>query len=429
MPLPGESLRERYLLKRELGRGGMGEVYLAHDSFTQRDVAVKFTRLDKFEDAEIGARLKKLWLNETRIAGKLDHPHIVQVHEAGVFSDHAFLVMEYVEGESLAAHTAPDRLLPVATVADIVFKVGSALDYASRLGMLHRDIKPANVMLLNDGGIKLMDFGACYLTNVEDTQVFDVGTLPFMPPEHFDNRPPSVQTDIYATGVMAYQLLAGRYPFEADTFQALLAEKQTRLFVPLEARRRDLPGELRFVVHRAMHGDPETRYASWREFCADVARALPEGDRPRESAFESARFTTLRAMAFFRDFGEPQVWELAHMSDWVEKREGETVFRAGDPGDRVYLVAEGEVRIERDGTVLNRVAAGECFGEIAYLDDAGAGRTASAVAARATRLVEIGAQSLRNASDALQSAFLRAFVRTLIGRVKHADARFLGERS
>src|SRR5687767_2767064 len=120
MPLPGESLRDRYLLKRELGRGGMGEVHLAYDAFEQRDVAIKFTRLDAFEQEEIGARLKKLWLNETRLAGKLNHPHIVQIHEAGVFSDHAFLVMEYVEGKSLQERVAMDRLLPVATVADVV---------------------------------------------------------------------------------------------------------------------------------------------------------------------------------------------------------------------------------------------------------------------------------------------------------------------
>jgi serine/threonine protein kinase len=422
---PGDILRDRYQIVRELGRGGMAEVYLAADLYEQRNVAIKLTSLELFDDAEIGARTKKLWLNETRLAGRLRHPHIVAIYEAGTTESHAYLVMEYVDGESLQRRTAADALLAVPAVAEAVFKVGNALDYASKLGMLHRDIKPANVLMSAQGAVKVTDFGACYLADVEDTQVYDVGTLPFMPPEHFENRPPSVQTDIYAVGVMAYQLLTGGWPFRGTTFQALIHEKLHEDFVPLEARRTDLPGALRFVVHRAMHRNCEMRYSSWGEFCDELSRAVPVEELPREIAFDSARFNALRRMAAFQGFSDAQVWETVHMSRWAEKRAGERLFSEGDPGDRLFVVVNGGVEIVRDGRRLNLLEDGECFGEIAYLDETRPARSASAVAHADTVLLEIDTESLRSASESLQAAFLRAFVRILIGRLRHADARFL----
>jgi serine/threonine protein kinase len=425
MPLPGESLHDRYLLKREIGRGGMAEVHLAYDSFAQRDVAIKFIRLDAFNDAAVGSRLKRLWLNETRLAGKLHHPHIVETFEAGVSDTHAFLVMEYVEGDSLQRHAAVDGLLPVESVADIVFKVAGALDYASRLGLLHRDIKPANVVTTVSGATKLMDFGACYFMNVEDTQVYDVGTLPFMPPEHFANWPPSVQSDIYALGVLAYQLLTGRLPFGADTLQGLIHEKLNSDYVPLEIRRKDLPGELRFVVHRAMHRDMEVRYKSWRAFCDDLARALPEGDQPREVLFDSSRFTALRQMPLFAHFPETQLWEMVHMSRWTEKADGDIVFHAGDLDARIFIIVSGEVTIRHNNVVLNSLGAGECFGEIAYLHEAESKRTATAAISAPTVLIEIDAEALQTSSDSLQAVFMKVFLRKLIESIRRADARLL----
>jgi len=422
---PGDILRDRYQIVRELGRGGMAEVYLATDLYEQRAVAVKLASLELFEDAETGARTRKLWLNETRLAGRLRHPHIVETYEAGTSEQHAYLVMEYVDGESMHRYAAADALLPVPTVAEAVFKVGNALDYASRLGMLHRDIKPANVLMGAAGDVKLTDFGACYLADVEETQVYDVGTLPFMPPEHFENRPPTVQTDIYAVGVMAYQLLTGCWPFRGTTFQALIHEKLHEDFVPIETRRKDLPSALRFVVHRAMHRDFEVRYSSWGQFCEDLSRAVPEQDLPREIVFDSARFNALRGMPVFQGFTDAQVWEAVHMSRWAEKREGERLFSEGDPGDRIFVVVKGSVAILREGRRLNVLEAGECFGEIAYLDETHPSRSASAVAAAASVLLEIDTESLRSASESLQAAFLKAFVRILVERLRHADARFL----
>ena len=179
MPGQSEQFRSRFDLKGELGRGGMGEVHLAYDQFLQRDVAIKLARLALLQDPEDGQLHRRMWLNETRLAGKLRHPYVVELYESGVTEEFGYLVMEYVSGGTLKEFTSPDKLLAVEAVIEIVYKVCNALGYANTLGLLHRDIKPANILLADPHTPKVSDFGTCYFSNAEDTQVLNVGTLPF----------------------------------------------------------------------------------------------------------------------------------------------------------------------------------------------------------------------------------------------------------
>lgn len=422
---PGDAFRSRFELRRELGRGGMGEVHLAYDAYRQREVAIKLARLQAMEDAD-DQRLRKMWLNETRLAGRLQHPYIVEIYEAGVTDLHGYLVMEYVEGGTLKQHTTRDKLLEFNAVIEILYKVCNALDYAAKMGLLHRDIKPANVMLTADGTVKVTDFGTCYQTDADETQVFDVGTLPFMPPEHFKRRPPTVQSDIYAVGVMAYQLLTGALPFNANSQESLIYQKLYEEFVPLDQRRREVPPDLRFVVHRAIQKDVALRYATWADFSDALALALPELALPRETQFDSARFKVLKELPFFADFGDEKLWETVHLSTWLYKSKGDVVFEAGSPGRNVYVITNGEVIVSRDGIELNRLQTGACFGEVAYLDEAAGARTATVTAAMGTVLLEIEAEALRQSSVGLQAAFARAFMRVMVGLIKRADARYMG---
>lgn len=418
-------LSGRFEFRRELGRGGMGEVHLAWDNFRQREVAVKLARLRAMEDAEDGQRLRRMWLNETRLAGRLHYPYIVEIHEAGVAGEYGYLVMEYVEGVTLRHHVARERLLPFQAVIEILYKVCGALDYANRQGLLHRDIKPANVMMSADGTVKVTDFGTAYFTEADETQVFDVGTLPFMPPEHFKRRPPTLQSDIYAVGVTAYQLLTGTLPFEAGSHESLIYQKLYGDFIPLEQRRRDIPPDLRFAVHRAMHKDVEVRYRAWNEFAEALALAQPELELPREMQFDSARFKVLRDLAFFAGFADEQLWETVHISTWLYKSRDEDVFTEGSAGHNIHVITSGEVAVLRDGVELNRLRTGECFGEIAFLDEGVHARTATVRAAASTVLLEIDAGALRQSSAGLQAAFARAFMRVMVDRVKRADRRYL----
>jgi serine/threonine protein kinase len=420
-----DSFRSRFEFKKELGKGGMGEVYLAYDNYSQRDVAIKLAKLQLMEDPEIGARAKKMWLNETRLAGKLRHPYIVEIYEAGVAEDFGYIVMEYVAGDTLRQHTRAGKLLPVEGVIEVVYKVCNALDYANRIGLLHRDIKPANVMLTADGTVKVMDFGTAYFTQSDETQVFDVGTLPYMPPEHFKKRPPTVQSDIYAVGVMTYQMLTGALPFKATSFQEMIHEKLHEDHVPLETRRKDLAAEVRFAVHRAIHKDPEIRYGAWQPFCDDLALALPEVNRSREVVFESARFDTLRKLPFFSNFADAQLWETIHISEWRDVPESTVIFEEGAASRSIYVIAKGDVVVMREGVTLNRLGPGECFGELAYLDEERPLRSATVKSRAALVLIEIDTESLKLASEALQAAFTRAFMQVMVRRIRHADKRTL----
>jgi len=420
-----EDFRSRYELRRELGKGGMGEVRLAFDTWRQLEVAVKFTRLQALQDERDGQRLRRMWLNETRLAGRLHHPCIAETYESGVTGEYGYLVMEYVAGSTLRQHVAPDRLLALDVLIDVLYKVCSALDYANRMGLLHRDIKPANVMYTPEGGVKVMDFGAAYYVEADETQVFDVGTLPFMPPEHFKRSPPTLQSDIYAVGVMAYQLLTGALPYEATSYESLIYQKLYEDFVPLEQRRKQIPPELRFAVHRAIHRDIEVRYTNWSEFGDALALVLPRLGLPRAVRFDSTRFQQLRKLAFFSAFSDAQLWETIHLSSDVELTAGDVLFEEGAAGRNIYVIISGEMMVVREGVELNRMAAGDCFGEVAYVDEAQQARTATVRAADDAVLLEIDADALRQASSGLQAAFGRAFMAVLVSRLKRADRRYL----
>jgi serine/threonine protein kinase len=424
-PEAAEAFRSRFEFKKELGKGGMGEVYLAHDAYSQRDVAIKIAKLAMLEDPEVGARVKKMWLNETRLAGKLRHPYIVEIYEAGVAEDFGYLVMEYVDGATLRPHTRAGSLLPVEAVIEATYKICNALEYANTIGLLHRDIKPANIMITADNTVKVTDFGTAYFTQSDETQVFDVGTLPYMPPEHFKKRPPTLQSDLYAVGVMAYQLLAGALPFNANNFNDMIHEKLHSDFVPLETRRKDLAGEVRFAVHRAIHRDPEIRYRSWQAFCDDLALALPQVNRSREVQFESARFDLVGKLPFFEGFADAQCWEIVHISNWQDIPESTVIFEEGQPGSSVYVIAKGDVVVSRDGVTLNRLGPGECFGELAYLDEERPLRSATIKSRTPLVLIEIDVGALQQASESLQIAFNRSLMKVMVRRIRHSDKRML----
>jgi hypothetical protein len=333
--------------------------------------------------------------------------------------------MEYIDGVTLRTHANPNALLPVDAVIEIIYKACNALDYAATMGLLHRDIKPANVMLTRDRTVKITDFGACYLTNVDETQVFDVGTPAYMPPEQFTRQTPTVQSDIYAVGVMAYQLLTGTLPFDADSMSTLIRDKLQGAFVPLDHRRQDIPASLCRAIHRAMNSNSEARYPTWQAFADDLALALPRLDQSRAEKSESARFDMLRRLPFFLGFTDAQLWELVRIARWRVEASSSVIIDEGGVGAAVFVVLSGETVVIRGGAVLNTLGAGECFGEIAFFDEAWPVRSATVMAKTSLVLIEIDAQSLRQASDGLQIAFSRELTKTLISRLRHADQRLL----
>ena len=412
-------------MKKELGKGATGVVYLAYDNYLQQDVALKLTQLSLFDDDEDGSRNRRMWLNETRLAGKLTHPFIVHVIESGNSEEFDYLVMEYVAGGTLKQYASADNLLPLNRLIDILYKVCNALDYANKTGVLHRDIKPSNVLLGSDNSVKISDFGSAFLLNSELTQVDTVGTLPFMAPEHFRQSRPTIQSDIYAVGVMAYQLLTGMLPFNANSKDALIYQKLHGEAVPLEKRRQDIPQSLRFAVNRAMHPDKDHRYSSWKDFCDDLATAIPQAARPDEARFDSSLFGIIRNLAFFANFSDIEVWETVGVSGWQQRKPGEHIVQEGEVSSSFYLIIGGEATVTKSGVELSHLGAGDCFGEIAYLDEVRHVRLATVTANTALNLIEVHGDALLQASDRLQSCFAKAFLNLMVARLAAANRRLL----
>jgi tetratricopeptide (TPR) repeat protein/tRNA A-37 threonylcarbamoyl transferase component Bud32 len=265
-----------FVLGDVLGQGGMGVVHRARQDRPQREVAVKVMRspLD-------GARLRRRFEAEIEALARLQHPGIAQVFEAGVEADGTcWFAMELLAGAvPLAAHDAvgerplPARLRTFLAIAD-------AVQHAHQRGVIHRDLKPANILLLPDGGTKVIDFGIARVLQSRADARTDagmlLGTLAYMSPEQVEGRDVDVRTDVYGLGVVLYELLCGCRPFELDG-QPLTAAIRTiveREPQPPSARRRQVPIELDWIVGKALRKEPAARYASVAEFAADVQRLL-----------------------------------------------------------------------------------------------------------------------------------------------------------
>ena len=214
----------KYRVIRELGRGATGAVYLAEDSFNNRNVAIKMMFPEVLKHAEDGALYRSMFLNEASLAGKILHPHIVGIFDAVVDENMSYIVMEYVEGGTLERFCAPDNFLPTQTVAEIVFKCVRALAFANTQGLIHRDVKPGNILYKSGSDIKLADFGAAFNRVSDKTQVAAVGSPLYMAPEILTGAKATVGSDIYALGVVMYMLLAGRPPFDPSNPASLMSQ-------------------------------------------------------------------------------------------------------------------------------------------------------------------------------------------------------------
>jgi len=417
----------KYEIKRLIGEGATSLVYLAHDPFAQRDVALKQIHPEMLRDKERGRLYRHLLMNEASLSGKLHHPHIAQIFDASVADDDAYVVMEYVPGGTLEAFTRPDRLLPFDRLVEIIFKCTRALDYAFRHGITHRDIKPANILLVHPDGqnIKLSDFGAAFHSASDATQVAGVGSPAYMSPQQIREMPVDQRTDIYSLGVVMYQLLTGRLPFEGETNYSLLYRIANDTPPSPSEVRPEVPITLDVIVQRAMEKDLDHRYQDWSEFSHDLAQAF----RNREfSAGETAipeteRFQKLRELGFFHEFSDVEIWEIIAFSKWDRAQPGTLIMKEGEAGDHFCFMADGEARVKKRGKLLNLLSTGDCFGEMALFSAGGGVRSASVEAFTEVSVVRISARALQRASDTCRMHFYKAFLEVLSTRLSLANAR------
>jgi tetratricopeptide (TPR) repeat protein len=265
LPAPvvrGEDIAKRYTLTKEIGRGGMGEVYKAYDEQLRRFVAIKFLLGG---DAEDVGRFR----NEAFIAAKLSHPNIAQVYEVGEHKGRPFIVMQFVDGETLAR-----KKLDLREALQVVKTVAEAIEQAHRHNIIHRDLKPGNLMMEADGRVFVMDFGLAKHTksSILTTQGTILGTPAYMAPEQARGEAATPLSDVYALGATLYDLLAGRPPFVGRAPLDVIKQIESSDPAPLRRLQPAIPEEVETIVLRAMEKEPSRRYGSAAELAADLGR-------------------------------------------------------------------------------------------------------------------------------------------------------------
>ena len=408
----------KYELMGELGRGATAVVYLAEDTFNNRKVAIKVQVKDESAGTDEARRFEKLFLNEAAMVGKLSHPNIVTVYDAVVEGEQQYIVMEYVGGGSLKKFCTETNLLPVRQAVLVIFKACRALDYAFQNGVIHRDIKAANILLSDRDEIKISDFGTAQISQATHTQIDGfVGSPAYMAPEQINEEPPSVQTDIYSLGVTMYELLTGRLPFQAGNSISMINKILNEEPTPIRSIRPDLPEDIVHIVETAMAKDPAKRYPAWYAMARDLAETFPQLEKYSFEISSAEKFNALRKLEFFKDFRDSELWEVLRGAMWENHAREQSLLLEGDVGHAFFVIVSGQVKVVKDGKLLNVLKDGDCFGEMAYLSGNKSKRSASITAVSEVQLLKMQDVQLDQLSEACQLRFNRVFLRTLIDRL------------
>ncbi len=407
----------KYVVARELGHGTTSNVYLCHDPYRGHDVAVKLYHSEEGLTEKESMVRRRLFFNEAQMAGMLDHPNILPILDAGEVDDKRYVVMEYVpEARPLREHCSPDRLLPLGKVVEVVFKCARALEYAHSQGVIHRDVKPGNILLTRQGDVRLVDFGVARTarSSPENIRGF-FGSPSYMAPEQVTKHIATRESDLYALGVVFYELLTGKRPFYGSHIEQLRQQIVYATPVPVHKLRAEVPPELERIVNRAIEKQPGRRYRSGLEFASDLAQAFQETDRVHRKIVEQERFRCLRHLAFFQDFSYPNIWELLNAGSWEQYRAGEALLQEGDLDESFFVLVSGSVLVQRGGETVGRLAPGECFGAAGYLDEVI--RDTGIVAADDTEVLRLNATAVEQCSTDCQLRFMRQFLRRLLKRL------------
>ena len=413
----------KYEIMRELGTGATSTVYLATDTFSKQQVAIKLFDLKSLREGNTAKIYRKLLMTEASLAGKLFHPHIVKILDAVMNGDVNYMVMEYIEGSTLEQYAEVDSLLPISTIAEISYKCCKALEYAQYQGVIHRDIKPANILLQGNTNIKISDFGSAAIQNQQTTQVSGVGSPAYMSPEQVKELPLTHQTDIYSLGVVVYKLLTGKLPFDASNNFSMIYHILNIEPPPPSMFRPETPPELDAIVRRAMEKDMTKRYQTWDEFARDLVGFFGHVTPSPGEIFDTEKFDTLRSLAFFKNFSDVELWEVLRISEWRKMSEPEYVLRDGESGRTFYILAQGTVRVVKHGRLLSLLRRGDCFGEMAHLSERDFKRSTDVVAKNDVVLIEIKPDALAHATAGCRFQFSDAFLRMLVKRLSMANTR------
>jgi serine/threonine protein kinase len=430
-PIPDTSNLEgrtlaKYEIGRILGKGNMGTVYLAHDPFGDRDVAIKVAHAAQMDgDTSEGRLQKQLFFNEAHAAGMLQHPNITAVIDAGIDGEIYYIVMEYVPGNrTIANFTSVETLLTVREAVRIIHDCALALDYAHKKGVIHQDIKPRNILLTDSLDPKIADFGVAFIQDRPESKLEGwVGSPLYMSPEQVRKDDITPQSDIFSLGVVLYETLTAKNPFKAENLEAVHYHILHSPPAPLADYRSEIPDILQRVVIKALAKNARNRYKTAVDLAGDLSLVV-DFIEPAKSAYSRQdRFRAVRRIGFFQRFSDAELWELLNASTWDEPKGGVEIVSEGKVDKSFFVIVSGVVQVHKAGVLVDTLADGDFFGEMGFIS--GAARSASVITQTDCALLCVKRPLLDRASLNCQLLFHKQFLNTMIGRLARSTDRIV----
>lgn len=378
----------RYEVLEELGQGSMGVVYKGRDAIIDRVVAIKTINVQKLRGNISTIDAVERFYHEARVAGRLNHTHIATIFDAGEANDTHYLIFEYVRGVTLKKLVTLKVNYTIDERLRIMLFIARALHYAHQRGVIHRDIKPANIMLLRDMQIKILDFGIAYLESHMDNVQCDkeghiIGTPYYMSPEQIQGNETDKLTDIFSFGAMAYELLCGKRPFEANNLadmKELIVNKDP---VPPNDLAEGIDNDINSIILKALNKDKSKRYQSAAEIATAIVDYLdhnqPAKGQETLITFRYDKKSLIQSLKskydFFADFTTDELDRLFKISSKKIYKKLEIIYKQGTPCEKIYVIIKGKVLLTKcfddDGKDMPLVVlkSDECFGELSILDD------------------------------------------------------------
>ena len=403
----------------------MGVVYEAYDPFVQRTVAIKVAHTPPDMDDAAVQKVRELFFAEVFSAGRMHHPSVVSVYDAGQEDDLNYIVMEFVDGTTLQEYVSGGRTLNPKQVIDIIYQCAKGLDYVHRQGIIHRDLKPGNIMLSNDGEVKIMDFSIAHVdVGFENLDTEVHGSPMYMPPEQLSEEKRLVaQSDIYSLGAVMYALLARKAPYKANSLESLIYKISNLEPQPIQELNPEVDYNIIAIVEKAIQKIIYDRYDTALDMAKDLSKAVGSLRDIGERIDMQEKWKTLRYLAFFKDFSDEQITEVVNASEWKDFEKGNVIVTEGEPETAFYIIAKGGVEVVKNDKVVGLMKQGDCFGEIAFLTRQP--RNATIMARTEVSLMSVSASLMEQASTETQIRYYRIFLENLIARLSQATDKLV----
>ncbi len=421
-PLEGQALGKYQVLKT-IGRGNMATVYLGQDPFIDRPVAIKVAFDEYVHSDDTGPLYRRMFFNEAQAAGMLKHPNITAIFDAGVDQDRYYIVMEYIHGgTTLDTFTTVENLLSIKNVTDILYQCAMGLDYAHGKGVIHRDIKPRNILITDELEAKITDFGVAVVPHLQEGQSAEhAGSPLYMSPEQLRLEEATTQSDLFALGVVAYELLTGKHPFEGRNLKAIQHRIQDRPPAPVLELRADIPEIYQRIINRALAKHREYRYKTGADMAGDLTLIYDFIRNTDGQPTQQEKFSRVQNLEFFAEFSDTEMWEIINAGDWLSIGQNQPIIREGEEDPSFYVLVDGDVAVRKSEQEIVKLGPGDCFGEMGIV--AGRRRTATIDALTAVTVLKVRSSVIERASINCQLRFQRKFLRTLIERLEYTTER------